>query len=107
MLPGELVEKFVGGPGAIGLYILVALVDSFDGFLVVLAFPFEIIGQGIIEGLSSALPPSTGEFLELGQPFGFYWQRSHIAPYRASSNGLPLPPFCLGQYPMSSEARRP
>ena len=89
MLPRELVEELFGGFGATGLHILVALPDAFDGLLVVLTFPFEVVGQDVVKGISSALPASTGKLLELRQAFGFYWERFHMA---LSAND---------QYPMS------
>jgi hypothetical protein len=70
-LPRELVEESVGGRGATGLHILVALADAFDGFLVVLTLPFEVLRQDIVQGISSAFPAPTRKLLELRQAFGF------------------------------------
>ena len=52
MLPRELVEELVGGCGATGLHILVALADGIESFLIVLALPLEVVGQGVVEGVS-------------------------------------------------------
>ena len=55
MLPGELIEELLGRCGATGLHILVALPDCSECFLIVLALPFQILGQGVVKGVSSAL----------------------------------------------------
>jgi hypothetical protein len=77
MLPRELVEELVGGYGATGLHVLVALADGFNGLLVVLAFPFEVLGQGIVECVSHALSSPTRQILQLGQSFRLDGKRFH------------------------------
>jgi hypothetical protein len=72
MLPRELVEEFLGRCGAAGFHVLEALTDTLHSFLIVLPLPFEVIGKGIIESVSGALPAPTGEFLELRQALAFH-----------------------------------
>ena len=88
MLPRELVEELVGWRASTGLHVLVPLANAFERFLTVLALPFEVVGQEVIKGLSSALPAPTGQLLELHQTFGLYWQRFHIALY--NKNQYPM-----------------
>ena len=71
MLPRELVEEFVGGDAAAGLHVVIASPGGFNGFLVVLPFPVEVIGEDIIEGVGGALSSPAGEFLQLRQSLGF------------------------------------
>lgn len=66
MLPRELIEKLPGGRGAPGFHVFVALTDAFDGLLVILAFPLEIIGENIVERIGGGLPPSACEILQFG-----------------------------------------
>ena len=60
MLPRKLVEEFLGGFSATGLYVLVALADGFNGLLIILALPLEIVRQRIVKrvccGLASSAP---------------------------------------------------
>jgi hypothetical protein len=65
MLPREIVEELIGKLRATRLHILVALADSFDRFLVVLTFPFEVVGQDIVKSVGRCLATSLGELLEL------------------------------------------
>ena len=81
MLPRELVEELIGWLAATGLHVLVPVADAFDGFLVILTLPFEVVGQDVVKGLSSALPAPTGQLLELHQTFGLHWQHFHRALY--------------------------
>ena len=71
MLPREVVEELLGGPGSTCLHVLVALPDAFDRILIVLALPFEIIGKNIVMCVGSTLAPAAGQILELRQPLGF------------------------------------
>ena len=52
MLPREVVEELAGRPAATGFHILVALADAFDGLLVVLTFPLEIVRQNVVQCVS-------------------------------------------------------
>jgi len=65
MLTAHLGEKLSGGANASGSYILVAVADTFDRFLEVLALPFEIGRQGLIEGSSGVLAVTLGILIEL------------------------------------------
>jgi len=57
MLPREFIEELFSGFTATGLHVLVALADAFNGFLIVLAVPLQIVGQGIVERVCRALHP--------------------------------------------------
>ena len=69
MLPRELVEELISGFHATRLHILMALANAFDRFLVVLTFPFEVVGEDIVKGIGGALAASSCQFLELRQSF--------------------------------------
>src|SRR5688572_22904604 len=90
MLPRELVEELIGGSGSASLHVLVALPDAFDGLLIVLTLPFEVVRQDVVKSISGALSAPTRELLELHQSFGFYRQRFHVTPRDCK------------QYPMTS-----
>ena len=49
MLPRKLVEEFLSRFGATRLHVLVALADCFNGLLIILAFPLEIVRQRIVK----------------------------------------------------------
>ena len=51
MLPRELVEELIGRSCPARFDVLVALADAFDGFLVVLTLPFEVVSQHIVQGV--------------------------------------------------------
>ncbi|PYR72461.1 MAG: hypothetical protein DMF87_27945, partial [Acidobacteria bacterium] len=85
MLPRELVEELISGPGLAGLHVVVASADAFDGFLIVLALPFEIVDKEIVKRVGSALAAATGEILELRQSLGFHRHRFHVLQYPMSS----------------------
>jgi hypothetical protein len=70
MLPGEVVEELIGGLRATGFHVLATLANALNGFLVVLTFAFEIVGQNIIKRVCSAPSAAPGEFLQLRQPLG-------------------------------------
>jgi hypothetical protein len=67
MLPRELIEEFVGCLAATGLHVLVAMADAFDGFLVILTLPVEVVRQDVVKSISGALSAPTRELLELRQ----------------------------------------
>ena len=77
MLPGKLIEESCGGFGAPRLHVLDPLADGFKSFLVVLAFPFKVVRQGVVKGISGTLPTSARELLQLSQSFGFYRKGLH------------------------------
>ena len=77
MLPRKLVEELVGWLCTTRLHVLVALADALNGLLVVLAFPFEILGQDLVECVSRALSTSARKILQLAQPFRLDWKRFH------------------------------
>lgn len=79
MFPRELVEELFSGFCATGLHVLDTLTDRFNGLLIVLTLPFEVIGQDVVEGFSGALPASPCELFELRQSLRLDWQRLHAS----------------------------
>lgn len=71
MLLGELVQEFVGGNRPACLYVLKTSSYAFDGLLIVLTLPLEMVRQGVIERISVALAAPAGVLLELRESFGF------------------------------------
>lgn len=61
MLPREVVEELIGGLRATGLHVLVPLANAFNGFLVVLTLPFEVVGQNVVKRISRAPSAAPGE----------------------------------------------
>lgn len=78
MLPRELIEEWLGGRRTASLHIFIPLAHTRHGFFVVLTIRLQIVGQDIVEGVRRTLPASTGEFLQLREPFRFYRQRVHV-----------------------------
>jgi len=68
MLPRELIEELVGGLGATGLHILETLADRFNGLLIILALPFEVVGQDLVESVRGGFAASPRELFELSEP---------------------------------------
>jgi len=77
MLPRELIEKLVGGYSATGLHIVVTSTDGIEGFLIVQTLPLEVVGQGVVEGISRAPAPSARILLKLSQSLRLDGQRLH------------------------------
>jgi hypothetical protein len=63
MLPRELVQELFGGLQTTGLHVLIALADGLEGLLVILAFPFKVLCQGIVECVSRALSSPARQIL--------------------------------------------
>jgi hypothetical protein len=61
MNPRELVEELVGGSGAAGLHVLIALAHAFDGIMIILTLLFQVVGQDVVEGVGGALAASARE----------------------------------------------
>jgi hypothetical protein len=76
MLAAKLGEKLNRGAGASGSYILVAFADALDRFLEVLALPFEIGSQGLIERGGRILAMALGVLLKLNPALRF--ERNHV-----------------------------
>lgn len=55
MLPRELVEELISRSGSAGLHVIVALPDAFDGLLIVLALPFEVVESARTSSRASAV----------------------------------------------------
>src|SRR3954462_10537610 len=77
MLPREFIEERLGRRGATGLHVLETLADRVDRLLIVLALPFEVVGQDIVESIGGAFPASPRKLLELSQPLRLHRQRLH------------------------------
>ena len=77
MLPREVVEELLGGSGPVGLHVLVAVPDAFDGLSIILPLPLEVVGKDIVESIGRALAAAAGEILELRQSPGFQRHRFH------------------------------
>ena len=58
MLPREVVEELIGGLRATGFHVCATLANTFNGFLVVLTLPLEIVGQSIVERVRRIVPAS-------------------------------------------------
>ena len=71
MLPRKLVEEFLNRFGATGLHVLVALADGFNGLLIILAFPLEIVRQRVVKRVSCGLASPARKLLQLSQSSGF------------------------------------
>ena len=65
MFHAQLFQDFVRRLSAPGLQVIIALPDAFYRFLIVLAFPFEISGQGVIERRGGVLSMPSGIVVEL------------------------------------------
>jgi hypothetical protein len=57
--------------GATGVYIRGATTDAFDGFLIILTFPFQDCGQNIVERSSGVLSMPLSIVFELGLALRF------------------------------------
>jgi hypothetical protein len=77
MLPRELVEEFVSGLRAPCLYVFQSSAYPLNGFLIILALPFEVFGQDVVEGIGSALAAPARVLLELSQPLRLHRHRVH------------------------------
>ena len=70
MLVAHVVKELVGGSGAPGLHIVVALLDAPNGLLEILALPFQVVDQRFVEDISRSLSTTTGKFLQFGLALG-------------------------------------
>jgi len=71
MLATYIAEELVGGPGAAGFHVVIPLLDTSNGFFKILAFPFQVGGQSLIEGFGWSLSSPTREFFQFRLTFGF------------------------------------
>ena len=74
MLSRKFIEELIGRRGATGLYVLETLADPFDGLLIVLLLPLEVVGEDVVEGVGGAFPTPPRELFELSQAFRLYRQ---------------------------------
>src|SRR5271155_3114362 len=65
MLPAHLAKEVSGWPGASGSYVFMASPDTFNGFLEILALPFQISSQSLIERNGRVLATALSVFLKL------------------------------------------
>ena len=65
MLPREVIEEPLSGYAPTGLHVLVTLADGINRLLIVLALPFEIVSERVVEGIGSALSAPTRVLFEL------------------------------------------
>ena len=79
MLPREVVEEFVGRRCAPGLCVLKTVADPLKGLLIILALPFEVFSQGVIERVGGALSAPARKLFEFRQPLGLDGQRLHVS----------------------------
>ena len=71
MLYAQLFKRLLSGLGAPSLHFLVALPDAFNGFLIVLPRPFQVVGQGIVERGGGVLAATLRVLFQLGLTFRF------------------------------------
>jgi hypothetical protein len=76
MLPAHLGKELGGGPGTSGFYVFVTLADAFYGFVEVLALPFQIGSQSLVERGGRILAMSLGVLLQLG--LALWLDRFHL-----------------------------
>src|SRR5579862_2855461 len=69
MLPAQVVQELIRRLGASRLYVLVALPDAGDSFLIVLPLPIEVRRQRLVESFGRGCSAPPREILEFGEPF--------------------------------------
>jgi hypothetical protein len=69
MLLAEFLEDLFHGPGEARLEFRVSVPDAFDCFPIILPFPFECVGQDIIERGGGFLSVPLGVVVQLRFPF--------------------------------------
>ena len=65
MLAAQIGEKLGGGSGPSGFHVLVAATDALDGLRKVLALPFQVGGESIVERRDGVLAAPLGVLLQL------------------------------------------
>ena len=65
MFPAHRGEEVSGGASASGSYVFLTSADALNGFLEVLALPFQISRHSLIEGCRRVLTMSLGVFFQL------------------------------------------
>jgi hypothetical protein len=69
MLATHIAEELVGWPSESGFHVVIPLLDTSNGFFKVTAFPFQVSGQSLVEGIGWSLSTQTCEFLQFRLPF--------------------------------------
>src|SRR5207249_7299438 len=90
MLPRKLIEEFLGGLRATCLHVLEALPDGFNSFLIILALPFEVLREHVVEGVGGTLPASASELFELSKPLRLYRERFHVSKVEVRAGDVNL-----------------
>ena len=85
MLPAHLGKELGGGPGTSGFYVFVTLADAFYGFVEVLALPFQIGSQSLVERGGRILAMSLGVLLQLG--LALWLDRYHLHACKRKRQG--------------------
>jgi hypothetical protein len=67
MLPREVVEELSRRAGPAGSHVSQAFADTIESFGVVLTFPIQVFGKGVIECLGGIFAAPPGEVLKLRQ----------------------------------------
>ncbi len=65
MFPPQVSKDVGSGPGFAGLYIVISATYTLRSLCEILAFPFKIIGEGLIECRFRILPTTFGVLFQL------------------------------------------
>src|SRR5258708_1052443 len=76
MFQAHLTKELRGRASAAGFYVFVPSADAFNGLLKVLAFPFQVSCQSVIQRSRSILAATPGVFFQLCLTFRF--ERYHL-----------------------------
>src|SRR3954470_24219676 len=77
MLHAQLFKNVLRRLGASSFEIRVSLTDAFHGFAVIPLFPFECIGQNLVERICRGLPMTPGVVVQLRFAFGLDGNHLH------------------------------
>ena len=90
MLYTQIFKRFFDWPHASGEHVFISPSDAFNGFLVVLPFPLESVGEDIVQRGSGVLSVALSELFELGHAFGADRDCSHGPRVGSSGAGVKL-----------------
>ena len=71
MLLTHVAKEFFGGSSAAGLHVVVPSLDALNGLIKILAFPFQIGGESLVERIRWRFATLTCEFFQFRLPLGF------------------------------------
>jgi hypothetical protein len=80
MLPAHFGKEVSGWPSTPGLYVFMPPADTLSGFLEILALPFQVSRQSLIECDDGILAVSLSVFLQLG--LALRLKRDHLHDWR-------------------------